>query len=256
MAAERRRSAAPPDMVAPLTRAHVPAAARVVATALADDPGYRYLLPDESRRVGELTALYRMTLADTLAHGRGFVTTLGPVVTAALAIYPPGTYPMTPARWARAGGRVALLAARAREHSPGFVRFGQLTAPAVPTHAWYVEAVGVRPDLQLVGRGTALVEATNSGLIQFSNSSIIVPSGSVPSVLLADGAGSRIIAANSFTLQIGSPTRAVGMGNVAAKAQNGGTIEIPDGGTITFRGGGGNSGLLATGAGSSITAGT
>ena len=159
MAAERRRSAAPPDMVAPLTRAHVPAAARVVATALADDPGYRYLLPDESRRVGELTALYRMTLADTLAHGRGFVTTLGPVVTAALAIYPPGTYPMTPARWARAGGRVALLAARAREHSPGFVRFGQLTAPAVPTHAWYVEAVGVRPDLQLVGRGTALVEA-------------------------------------------------------------------------------------------------
>ena len=158
MAAERRR-VAPPDTVEPLARRHVPQAARVIATALADDPGYSYLMPDAGRRVGELTALYRMTLADTIAHGRGFVTTLGPVVTGALALYPPGTYPMPLGRWARAGARVAVLAARAREHSGGLIRFGQLTAPAVPTHSWYVEAVGVRPDLQLVGRGTALVEA-------------------------------------------------------------------------------------------------
>ena len=159
MAAERRRTTPPPDTVVLLTRAHVPGAARVVATALADDPGYRHLMPDGARRIAELTALYRMTFADTLAHGRGFVTALGPVVTGALAIYPPGSYPMTAARWARAAGRVALLAATAREHSGGLIRFGRLTAPAVPTHSWYVEAVGVRPDLQLVGRGTALVEA-------------------------------------------------------------------------------------------------
>jgi GNAT superfamily N-acetyltransferase len=158
MAAERRR-VAPPDSVEPLARHHVPQAARVIATALADDPGYSHLMPDGARRVGELTALYRMTLADTIAHGRGFVTTLGPVVTGALALYPPGAYPMSRARWARLGGRVALLAALAREHSGGLVRFGQLTAPGVPTDAWYLEAAGVRPDLQLAGRGTALIEA-------------------------------------------------------------------------------------------------
>ncbi len=158
MAAERRRVALP-DAVLPLGRHHVPQAARVIATALADDPGYSHLMPDGARRVGELTALYRMTLADTIGHGRGFVTTLGPVVTGALALYPPGAYPMSRARWARVGGRVAALALLAREHSGGLVRFGQLTAPGVPGDAWYLEAAGVRPDLQRAGRGTALIRA-------------------------------------------------------------------------------------------------
>lgn len=149
----------PRDAVGPMRRAHLPAAARVLATALADDPGYRHLLPDGARRVGELTALYRMTLADALRYGHGLVGAVGPVVTSALAIYPPAGYPMTAARWALVAPRLALLGARAREHSRGLARFGRLTAPAVPADAWYVEAVGVRPDLQRAGRGTALVEA-------------------------------------------------------------------------------------------------
>jgi GNAT superfamily N-acetyltransferase len=158
MAAERRR-VPPPDAVVPLARQHVPQAARVIATALADDPGYSHLMPDPARRVGELTALYRMTLADSIAHGRGFVTTLGSVVTGALALYPPGAYPMSTARWVRVGGRLAVLAALAREQSGGLIRFGRLTVPGVPTHSWYLEAAGVRPDLQRAGRGTALIEA-------------------------------------------------------------------------------------------------
>jgi GNAT superfamily N-acetyltransferase len=100
-----------------------------------------------------------MTLDDTVGQGLGFVTTMGPIVTGALAIYPPGTYPMPLRRWARVGGRVALLAVHAREHSGGLIRFGHLTAPAVPTDAWYFEAAGVRPDLQHAGRGTALLQA-------------------------------------------------------------------------------------------------
>ena len=159
MAAERRGNAAPPDTVAPLARVHVPDAARVIATALADDPGYRFLLPDESRRIGVLTALYRMTLADTIAHGRGFVTTAGHVVTAALATLPPGAYPMTAARWIRAGAQVTRIAALAREHSPALIRFGRLITAAVPADAWYFQALGVRPDLQHTGRGAALLRA-------------------------------------------------------------------------------------------------
>lgn len=159
MAAEPPLRGAARHAVAPLQRSHLPAAARVLATALADDPGYRFLMPDGSRRVDELTALYRMTLPDVLAHGHGFVTLTGPVVTAVLAIYPAGAYPMTAARWALAVPRVVRLAARAREHSVGLARFGHLTVSAVPTDAWYVEAVGVRPDLQRAGRGTALIDA-------------------------------------------------------------------------------------------------
>ena len=158
MAAERQRSA-PRDAVAPLAVDHVPQAARVIATALADDPGFRFLLPDESRRVAELTAMYHMTLADTLAHGRGFVTTLGRVVTAALATYPPGTYPMTPARWLRSGPRLARIASLVREHSGALIRFSRLITTAVPADAWYFQALGVRPDLQGTGRGTVLLRA-------------------------------------------------------------------------------------------------
>lgn len=156
MAAERRRVALP-DAVEPLARGHLPQAARVIATALADDPGYRLLLPVESRRVGELTALYRMTLADTIAHGRGFVTALGDAVTAALATYPPGAFPMTAARWVRSGLKLAGIAVLAREHSGPLIRFGRLIASAVPADAWYFQALGVRPDLQHTGRGTVLL---------------------------------------------------------------------------------------------------
>ncbi len=159
MVAERRRMAPPPDAVAPLSRSHVPAAARIVATALADDPGYRLLLPDDGRRVGELTSLYRMTLADTAAHGRGFVTTIGRVVTAALATYPPGTFPMTATRWVRAGAQIARIAALAREQSGALIRFSRLIASAVPADSWYFQALGVRPDLQHTGRGAALLRA-------------------------------------------------------------------------------------------------
>ena len=84
---------APPDVVVPLTRADLPAAAAVLAAALADDPGFRHLFPVDSRRERELRALYRMTLSDALAHGHTYVTKLDGVVTGAVALYAPGTYP-------------------------------------------------------------------------------------------------------------------------------------------------------------------
>ena len=151
--------AATGDKVVPLARVHIPGAARVIASALTDDPGYRFLLPDDTRRAGELTALYRITLADTVAHGCGFVTMLGSSITGVVAIYPPGAYPMTLKRCVRIAGWGVLLAARAREHLGGLMRLGRLTAPGVPTHTWYVQAIGVLPDRQRSGLGTALLRA-------------------------------------------------------------------------------------------------
>ena len=159
MTAERRPMTPPLDEVTALSSRHVAAAARVVATALADDPGYRFLLPDADRRVDQLTALYRMTLADTVAHGSGFVTMLGPVVTGALATYPPGHYPMTPGRWARSGLQVARIAGLVGGGSRALIRFGRLTASAVPPDAWYFQVLGIRPDLQHTGRGAVLLRA-------------------------------------------------------------------------------------------------
>ncbi len=131
----------------------------MLAAALADDPGFTQLLPVRTRRERELREVYRMTLADGLRHGRVLATTRGEEVTGVLALYAPGTYPMTAGRWLRQAGRVVRIAARAREHSAGIIRFGDLTAKGVRTDAWYVEAFGVRPDLQRAGRGSALMRA-------------------------------------------------------------------------------------------------
>ena len=145
------------DRVRVLTRDRVGEAADVLAAALADDPGFRHLFPRCGRRERELRALYRMTLADTLRHGHALVTTQGDTVTGVAALYPPGAYPMTPRRWWRLAPQLAALAARTRTHARGLVRFGDLTSRGVPSDAWYVEALGVRPDKQRAGRGKALM---------------------------------------------------------------------------------------------------
>ncbi|WP_263731894.1 GNAT family N-acetyltransferase [Cellulomonas sp. SG140] len=147
-----------PDVLVPLTEADRRGAAQVLAAALADDPGYRHLFPDPRRRELELQALYRMTLDDAINHGRAYITRIGSVVTGAIAIYPPHTYPMSTARWLRQGLRIARMATITREHSRGIARFGTLTSSGVPTDAWYVEALGVRPDLQRAGRGYRLIQ--------------------------------------------------------------------------------------------------
>ncbi|WP_426593305.1 GNAT family N-acetyltransferase [Cellulomonas sp. McL0617] len=146
-----------PDETVPLRPADIDSAARVLAAALADDPGYAYLFPVRARRAQELRALYRMTLADALVHGHAFATRLNGAVTGAIAIYPPGTYPMTPRRWWAQGLRIARIALHTREHSLGLIRFGDVTASGVQTDCWYVEALGVHPSLQRAGRGKRLM---------------------------------------------------------------------------------------------------
>ena len=146
-----------PDETVPLRPADIDSAARVLAAALADDPGFVHLLPVRARRKQELRALYRMTLSDALRHGHAFAKRLNGAVTGAIAIYPPGTYPMTPRRWWSQGLRIARIAMQTREHSLGLIKFGDVTASGVQTDCWYVEALGVHPSLQRAGRGKRLM---------------------------------------------------------------------------------------------------
>jgi len=150
-------SGSPPDLVEPLRPSDIADAATVLAAALADDPGFVHLFPVRARRERELRALYRMTLSDSVRYGHAFVTRLDGAVTGAIALYPPGAYPMTPARWWRQSLRILRIAAHTREHSVGIIKFGDVTSAGVPCDAWYVEALGVRPDLQRAGRGKRLM---------------------------------------------------------------------------------------------------
>ncbi|WP_029289695.1 GNAT family N-acetyltransferase [Cellulomonas sp. HZM] len=153
-----RARPAPPDVVVRLDPRDRPAAARVLAAALADDPGFRHIFPVDRRREKELRALYRMTLADALRHGTVFATRLDGQITGVAALYAPGTYPMTTGRWWRQAGRILGLAVRTRTHAVRLMKFGDLTSGGVPSDSWYVEALGVRPDLQLEGRGKLLMQ--------------------------------------------------------------------------------------------------
>ena len=155
----RPRRPEPPDVLGDLDGRDREQAAAVLAAALAPDPGYSYLFPVAARRERELRQVYRMTLADGLRHGRVLVTKLDDEITGVLALYAPGMYPMTAGRWWRQAGRIARIAAHTREHSRGIIRFGELTSRGVPADAWYVEAFGVRPDLQRAGRGSMLMRA-------------------------------------------------------------------------------------------------
>lgn len=89
----------------------------------------------------------------------------------------------------------------------------------------------------------------SGGIITFqAGSTINAPFGGGGTILLADGATSQIIA-NGLTANISGSGA-----NTGVHAQNGGSIELNSGTTITFQqGGGSNVGLLASGVGSSIT---
>ena len=100
------------------------------------------------------------------------------------------------------------------------------------------------------GFGQPLVEALNGGLIEFNpTSSITIPSGGFGApLLLATGAGSRITGD-------GLDVSFANNGITAASAQNGGAVELSNSTIEATSGtGGGNTGLSATGAGSTITA--
>jgi outer membrane autotransporter protein len=99
------------------------------------------------------------------------------------------------------------------------------------------------------GGGQSLVQALGGGLIQFTpGSSIINTNGGIPSALLGDGTGSRIVS-DGLLISLG------GAGGITgALAQNGGALSFTGNSRITFAGGGGSTGIAATGAGSAITA--
>jgi hypothetical protein len=101
------------------------------------------------------------------------------------------------------------------------------------------------------GYGGSLAEATNGGLIEFTaNSAITIPSGGFSvAVLLADGPGSSITA-DGLDLGFANSGGITGVG-----AQNGAHVVLSNSTIESTSGtGGGDTGLSATGSGSTITA--
>ncbi len=149
-----------------LAPADISAAADVLATAFAADPGWVALFPDEAERRAILPGIYRVVLASDIRRGRVTgVARPGPDLHSALdgvAVWHlPGDRPM------EMGDRVADLLAkaallpharvlnRARAVSAGFAELRAAAGVGEDTADLY--HLGVRPEMQGRGVGSSLV---------------------------------------------------------------------------------------------------
>ena len=141
------------------TEADLDAAVDAVVAAFWSYSESVHLLPREGARRRALPRFLRATLADSLAAGTLFVAEAGGTVVGAAAWLAPGAYPIplrpqvgqllhlapaAPWAWRAAiEGRRGRAAVRA-DHRPK------------PPH-WFLRSLGVRPDAQASGAGSALV---------------------------------------------------------------------------------------------------
>lgn len=137
-------------------RAELDALARTLAAAFYDDPVLGWLLRDPSSREQRLRRFFSLELRH-MGFARGAVWTCDGQLGAAICM-PPGAWQLPP--------RVALA------HGPGFWRvFGRRLPVATGVQAamelrherrphWYILAVGVGPEHQGRGLGSALLAPT------------------------------------------------------------------------------------------------
>jgi len=130
-------------------------ASAMLARAFHDDPAWVWVLPDEERRRRLLPWLFRIGFDVTVAD---VWTTTGPVIGAARWL-PPGRAAMRvgPALRALVATPLRLGAASGR-----FFAYGRavesLRARVAPAPHWYLAGIGVDPEFQNRGVGTALLQ--------------------------------------------------------------------------------------------------
>ncbi len=139
-----------------LTRGRHRAAADVLVASHTDYPAFRHIFPDRSRRVGALRPFFEATVRDAIPFGAVFAAG-----DAALAVWsPPGTFPWTAARKARATPTLLRTLMAAPRSFAAFTALGANAARAHPTEPnWYLVALGVRPSEHGRGHGSRLVAA-------------------------------------------------------------------------------------------------
>ena len=147
--------ASPAGSVRKASAEDAPRLADVLARAFQDDPGWSHLLPDPSDRTRRLRLFFETELSG-IALAQGLVWTTEEVVGAAVWAPPEGwrvpitaTLRETPPM-VRVFGRHLPLALRSRLRMEG-------RHPRKPPH-WYLAFMGVAPEWQGRGLGTALMQ--------------------------------------------------------------------------------------------------
>ena len=151
--------------IVPLSPHRIPEASRSLAAAFFDDPTSRFILPREDARDRWLRLLHQATLRNVLPEGH--VTAIsGDDVAGVIGAVPPERYPMPTTRFLRhllplllrlPSGGISLGRALRGLQAQWMIDRMHIKEPH-----WYVAVLGVRPDRQGEGLGSALLDLTLS----------------------------------------------------------------------------------------------
>lgn len=154
------------------------AAADALTASHADYPAFRHVFSDAGRRRRALHPFFQATVRDGIPFGAVHAAVDGPVVAGVAVWLPPGAFPWSAARKAKATPAfLRVLAADPRSFST-FTRYGANAERAHPQDEphWYLEVLGIRPEHQRRGIGgrlmaPALERADEEGVAAFLETS-------------------------------------------------------------------------------------
>ena len=162
-------------LVRPAARADADAVARTLARAFADDPPMAWVLPDPVARPRRLHRFF-LTLQrrQVLRGGGALVACRGERIIGAALWLPPGTWSQSPVRQLIALPGYARAFGRRLDQGAVISQASYEAHPREPH--WYLYTLGVHPDHQRTGAGTALLrtrldECDRAGLPAYLESS-------------------------------------------------------------------------------------
>lgn len=142
-----------------LTRGRARAAGEALAASHAEYPAFRHVFPDPRRRARALRPFFTATVADAVPFESVYAAVEGSHVLGVAAWLPPGAFPWS--RWRKARATPAFLRVLAADPRafPTFARLGANAERAHPEEPhWFLEVLGIRPEAQRQGWGTRLVQ--------------------------------------------------------------------------------------------------
>ncbi len=137
-----------------LDRTDVAEAARVLARALVEDPGWIYVFPDDATRLSRMTRMLTSTIAPYIDLGGSY----GAAGAAAAIWAPPGKHDLPITTQLRLLPRLAWLVGR--RVAAGLRVFSAMAAGAPKEPHHYLAVLGVDPAHQGKGLGAAVLAPT------------------------------------------------------------------------------------------------
>ena len=136
------------------------AAGAVLAASHDDYPAFRFQVPDPQVRNRFLLPFQTGAARDAAIYGSLFGAYLDDHLAGVALWQPPGRFPLSPLRKARMTPALLRAAIAAPRAFPRFARSGAALERAFPDEpVWYLETLGIHPNGQRRGLGTALLAA-------------------------------------------------------------------------------------------------